>query len=296
MKKTQFCIGLLSACLVSASSTFSSSAWAQSCGAETCDSGSCKCSKKHCDDTGLLEVINSAASNFEAGLASMIPDGSRVKPKAACKCKQCAASSHSHSSYAPAIEQPTIYQHDGAAPIPHVAPATPTSKSIPTPVPAPNFVPDVQSNPFIDEDAGQTRNLRATPARPANYLRTSNAPSIEYDPQARSAKPMRSLLVSPGSTKSISDAAFGLATTKSTRRPSLNDRDGAQQQSDAFSPAANVMAAEMNVGSDMEPHTTPEVVPASLNAPLPHASSLRSQPSQPATTETPMYVNPLRAE
>ena len=89
MKKTQFRIGLLTACLLSVNSVAS----AQSCGAETRDSKACKCSRQNCDDKGLLEVINNTASSVEAKLASLISD--RDKPRAMKKsgCAICSAKS-----------------------------------------------------------------------------------------------------------------------------------------------------------------------------------------------------------
>lgn len=283
MKKTQFCIGLLSACLISTSSTFLSDAHAQSCGAESCDSPTCKCSKKHCDDTGLLEVINTAASNFEAGLANMIPDGSRLKPKKSCKCKQCSASyegheSHMHASPIPTIEPPTVYQHEEVPQIPRVAPPNPITT--PIPAPHPQTLPDVQSNPFIDEAPGHTRNLRTVPTRPANHLRTST-PSLRYDPQARVNGPMRSILSSAATTKSISDAEYGLATTKSTRRAPTEN----------IGTHINDIAIEVAATESQQP--TPEVVPASINTPISRLSPL---PVVSEPTAAPLYVNPLRAQ
>lgn len=281
MKKTHFKIGLLTACLVSVSSVAS----AQSCGAESCDSGNCKCSKKHCDDTGLLEVINSAASNFEARLASMIPDRERQcersQPKCSCvKCAESISSRPAPHKSVPHTEPritPPVAQLDGD----FVSPPAPRMKTPPNPIvdpvpaPKPNThevvpLPESRDNPFKDDPT--TRNLRPVPARPANYLRSNNRVGAEYDPQA-SNQPMKSVLVPKVAAKTISDSSDRLATTTSTRRVQT-------QSSDASSQAEKSLFEQMS----------PEVVPASLSVPM---SNLRKLPTIPPPSD--QFINPLRA-
>jgi hypothetical protein len=85
---------------------------------------------------------------------------------------------------------------------------------------------------------------------------------------------MRSILMSKAASKSISDAAHGLATTTSTRR---------------------TLPLTESVNAPVDPTviemTAPEVVPASLSVPL---SSLRDPKPLPAAAE--QFVNPLRAQ
>lgn len=276
MKKTQFKIGLLTACLISVSSIAS----AQSCGVESCDSKSCKCSKKNCDDKGLLEVINNAAGNFEATLANMIPDRDKPCAKAKCGCAQCSSPSQFAMQYteitpappapnwAPPMTQPDV-----------VRPPMPRPMAPPNPVvdPLPHSgthevvpMPDSSVNPFQDEKT--SRNLRAVPSRPASYLRPNI--NVKTDPQASSQKSMRSIMMSKAASKSISDAAHGLATTTSTRRTL---------------PLTESVNAP--VDQTVIEKTAPEVVPASLSVPL---SRLRDPKPLPAAAE--QFVNPLRAQ
>ncbi len=146
MKKTQFKIGLLTACLVSLGSV----ANAQSCGAESCDSKACNCSKKHCDDKGLLEVINNAASNFEARLANMIPDRDAQCTKAAtaksrCTCAKCNGDSAHYTAVAPKIVAPEAQSDFVRPPMPRMkTPPNPIVDPVPAPrpsevVPVPNL-------------------------------------------------------------------------------------------------------------------------------------------------------------
>ena len=319
MKKTQFRIGLLTACLIGANTAFCSIASAQSCGAESCDSKSCKCSKKHCDDAGLLEVINSAASNFEAGLASMIPDGQKRKAKPSCDCSKCSAAVSEHSHVVP-MAPPTIHEKEHVhSHAPHTAaPINPIHSPIPTPIPtpAPAPVPDAHSNPFRDDT---TRNQRTLPSRPASLLRQKNSGSpIEYDPQARTLPTMRSNSLSLATTKSVSDLPDGLATTKSTRRAlSAPEGHASSNQLAANQAAANQLRG--NLQSDNESsfernversamdvqsldRVAPEVVPASSTIPLRKLQELQSPIEAtnanrlPAAATSEMYVNPLRAQ
>ena len=322
MKKTQFRIGLLTACLIGANSAFCNIASAQSCGAESCDSKSCKCSKKQCDDSGLLDVINSAASNFEAGLASMIPDGQKQKAKPSCECSKCSAASE--RSQAVPMVPPTIHEKEHVhSHAPHTpAPLNPIHSPIPTPIPAPAPapVPDSHSNPFRDDT---TRNQRTLPSRPASLLRQKNSNSpIEYDPQARTQPTMRSNSLSNSlslvATKSVSDLPDGLATTKSTRRVLAAPVGYASNnQLVANQAAANQLRG--NLQSDGESafeshaesnalavqsldHVAPAVVPASSTVPLRKLQELQppieatNANRLPAAATSEMYVNPLRAQ
>jgi len=321
MKKTQFRIGLLTACLIGANSAFYDIASAQSCGAETCDSTSCKCSKKHCDDSGLLEVINSAASNFEAGLSNMISDGQKRKAKPSCECSKCSAAASEHSHAVP-MTPPTVHEKEHVhSPTPHshtqhsAAPVNPIYSTVPSPkplrmppvpAPIPAPIPEAQDNPFRDDT---TRNHRLVPTRPASLLRLNNGLPIEYDPQARSYKPTRSSMVSQAAIKSVSDLPHGLATTSSTRRAASTFSDRAS--SDRV--AANQLHSELPSESELESgafavaqaeHAAPTVVPASITLPLRNFRELQTSSStnstnsnhSPAAVPSEMYVNPLRAQ
>jgi hypothetical protein len=278
MKKSHFKIGLLTACLVSVSSVAS----AQTCGAEACDSGACKCSKKHCDDKGLLEVINSTASNFEAKLASMIPDRDApcVKTKSKCDCAKCSGGGASQPSARTSVPKPVphiappVAQPDAVrSPIPRMTPP-PNPIVDPVPAPVPNAVtpeavplPDSRVNPFKDEP--QTRNLRPVRGRPASYLRSNE---IEYDPQASNQNVMHSVLVSKAASKKITDSSNGLAKTSSTRRVLTSSDASETKEQSVFEQAP------------------PAVVPASINAPITRLRPLSTMP--PAADQ---FINPLRA-
>ena len=277
MKKTQFRIGLLTACLLSVNSVAS----AQSCGAETRDSKACKCSRQNCDDKGLLEVINNTASSVEAKLASLISD--RDKPSAMKKggCAKCSAKSEF-----------AIQQSENSPPIPATLPMEtpvaqpdvlrppkprwmPPPNAIQDPVPVPTTrtpelvpLPETPADPFRDES---TRVLRPVPARPAGYLRSNGSSQIEFDPQASHRKAMRSILMSKAASKSISDAE--LATTTSTRRAQpLGENENSFTERSAIEQSAA------------------EVVPASLSMPMSGLSGpIATQP------KTEQFINPLRA-
>ncbi len=283
MKKTHFKIGLLAACLISVSSTAS----AQNCGVESCASGGCKCSKKHCDDKGLLELINNAASNFEGRLADMIPDRSRAcmkSPgvKSQCDCNKCSGSSDFATYY---TEVTPVAQPDFVHPPKPRIMAPPNSVDA---VPAPKLrkreivpPPDSRVNPFGDDPVESTRNLRPVPARPASYLRSNSNSGVEFDPQASNQQAMRSVLFSKAASKTISDSANGLAKTTSTRR--------AVPHSTEVNSQATEVNSQVNQ-THFEP-LPPEVIPASLSVPV---TSLRSQNTAPAFPDP--FVNPLRAQ
>ncbi|MDX1927027.1 MAG: hypothetical protein SFV81_10935 [Pirellulaceae bacterium] len=276
MKKTHFKIGLLTACLISVSSVAS----AQSCGAESCDSGSCKCSKKHCDDQGLLEAINTTASNFEARLASLIPDRDQPggKAKSQCGCAKCAGvASHPvpkhspHTHITPPVAQPdSVHPHKAPPPNPIVDPVPVPAPKTTTPESGP--LPDSRVNPFKDEPS-TTRNMRAIPSRPASYLRSSERTEVDFDPQASKQAGMRSVLVSKAVTKNISDASSGLAKSSSTRR---------------------VQSSISDLSKPEEPsvfeQVPPEVIPASVSVPVTRLRPLSTIP--PAADQ---FINPLRA-
>ena len=280
MKKTQFKIGLLTACLLSVSSV----ANAQSCGAEACYSNACKCSRKNCDDKGLLEVINDAASSIEARLANLIPDRAQPCSQQKCGCAQCSA----NVDFAPQFTGFSTAPLTGpllAAPVaqPDVL-RLPTSRTKtppklihdPIPVPprsSPELVPlpDKQVDPFRDES---TRILRPVPSRPAGYLRSNGGSQIEFDPQASQQQSMRSILMSKAASKSISDSANGLATTTSTRRAQ---------------PLGKI--ASMPIDQLTIAQAGSEVVPASLSIPI---SSMRSPTATLPAVE--QFINPLRAQ
>lgn len=279
MKKTHFKIGLLTACLISVSSVAS----AQSCGAVSCASGSCKCSKKHCDDKGLLEVINSSASNFESRLASLIPDRDQpgVKAKSQCGCAKCAGvashpvppknSAHTAPHIKPPVAQPdSVKAHKVPAnpivdPVPVPAPKTTTPETVP--------IPDSRVNPFKDEPS-TTRNMRAVPSRPASYLRSNERIQVDYDPQASKQAGMRSVLVSKAGTKNNSDASSGLAKSSSTRRVQSSISDSSEPE-------------EPSVFEQVPP----EVIPASISVPVARLRPLSTIP--PASDQ---FINPLRAQ
>lgn len=236
----------------------------------------------------------------------MIPDGSRLKAKSksACKCKQCCSASHDHSHShnqahsQPLIEAPMIYEPAHSSPIPHIsaphdpsyAPA-PAPAPVPTPIPAPNLLPDTQSNPFIDEGSSHTRNLRAVPVRSASQLRSTRSPAIQYDPQASANPPLRSILTSQAASRSVSDSAFGLATSRSTRKTltsSIDDRGSFEME------ARRVRDIEV-AASEVE-LTAPEVVPASVSVPIPRLSPVHTTESTATSTGSSVgsYFNPLR--
>ncbi len=277
MKKTQFRIGLLTACLLSVNSVAS----AQSCGAETRDSKACKCSRQNCDDKGLLEVINNTASSVEAKLASLISD--RDKPRAMKKsgCAICSAKSEfaiqqsENSPPSPAtlpMETP-VAQPDVLHPPKPRRMTPPNTIQDPVPVPTtrtPELVPlpETPADPFRDES---TRVLRPVPTRPAGYLRSNGSSQIEFDPQASHRKAMQSILMSKAASKSISDAE--LATTTSTRRAQpLGENENSFTERSAIE------------------QSTAEVVPASLSMPMSSLSGpIATQP------KTEQFINPLRA-
>lgn len=285
MKKTHFKIGLLTACLISVGSI----ANAQSCGAESCDSGTCKCSKRNCDDKGLLEVINNAASNFEAKLASMIPDRG-VGARTHCSCDKCSAvaaqhyevasphpsSSSSMPHIAPPVAQPDVTRPPVHPPVPRMAPQN-TIESVPAPNSGPHEVvplPDSRVNPFKDDPIPTSRNLKPVPVRSGSYLRTGNRLETDFDPQASNYSAKQSALITKAASRTIIDTSNGLAKTSSTRR---------------------VQSQSNNSVSDTESsyfdRIAPEVVPASLSTPV---SNLRRLPSIPPADD--QFVNPLRAQ
>jgi len=291
MKKTHFKFGLLTACLISVGSVAS----AQTCGAESCGRGACKCSKKHCDDKGLLEVINNAASNFEATLASMIPDRDRalaksLAVKSPCNCAKCNPPSDfatRHTEVAPShLVEPKSFPHI-ATPIaqpdvvrPHMPRLMPPPNAI-DPVSVPHSgthnvvpLPDTRNNPFKDDPIPTTRNLLPVPGRPASFLRSSNIVQAEFDPQASNQQAIRSVLISKVASKTISDSSNGLAKTTSTRRAQ---------------PLAKVVSA--HVERSFLEQAPPEVVPASLSVPV---SGLRNLTAVPPAAD--QFVNPLRAQ
>ncbi len=279
MKKTHFKIGLLTACLIS----ISSGASAQSCGVEACASGGCKCSKKHCDDKGLLDVINNAASNFEGRLANLIPDCEKPCPKSAgakshCSCPKCSATSEFAVQYNEVVPvaQSDVAHSSAHPPVPRVVVPPNPIDSVPAPHPKVREVvpvPDSRNNPFGDDPIPTTRNLRPVPSRPASYLRSSNRIEVEYDPQASNQQVMRSILIAKAASKSISDSSNGLAKTSSTRRVQPLSNDASLQVEPSF--------------FELMP---PEVVPASLSMPV---SSLRNRTTMPPAAD--QFVNPLRA-
>ena len=280
MKKTQFRIGLLTACLLSVSSV----ANAQSCGVEACDSKACKCSRKNCDDKGLLEVINNVASSVEARLANLIPDRAQPCSQKKCGCSKCSAKVDIANQYAESSTPPPTTPLM-AAPVARpdvLSLPTPRAKTPPNtihaPVPEPPCsspklvpLPDKQVDPFRDES---TRILRPVPSRPAGYLRSNGGSQIEFDPQASQQQSMRSILMSKAASKSISDSANGLATTTSTRRAQ---------------PLGKI--ASMPIDQLTIAQAGSEVVPASLSIPI---SSLRSPTATLPAVE--QFINPLRAQ
>jgi hypothetical protein len=278
MKKTHFKIGLLTACLIGVSTVAS----AQSCGAKSCGSGACKCSKKHCDDKGLLEVINNTASNFEAKLASLIPDLDKpvVQAKSTCVCPNCAKAAASHQSQpknsvhkVPHHPSPVAQPDHAHPPLPRVAPLpNPIGDPVSVPAPPENVpLPDARVNPFKDDST--SRNLRQVPARPVKYLPSSRHIEVEYDPQANNQPALRSVLVSKAASKTMSDSLNGLATSASTRRVQTALQDASKQTEDSFFE-----------------QTPPEVVPASINVPANRSRPLSTMP--PASDQ---FTNPLRA-
>lgn len=294
MKKTQFRIGLLTACLVGVTTVSMPSANAQSCGAETCDGAgkSCKCSKGNCDDKGLLEVINNAATRFESRLAGLIPDEPSKPAKKSCNCPKCSGVRDSFEVATPEIVAPEVYHPESTPPMPRVmAPSNPVAEPIPVPVPAPTRVPtpapkepkpDSQVDPFKDESSSLQRSV---PTRPASYMRSTQRPVVEYDPQASNDTKMRSILNSkhsaaaPG-TRKVTDAEFGLAKSSSTRRP-------------VGSKPSQSLATSRETSSIRPERSGSEVVPASVSEPV---SSLRSgTTARTATVESPeTFYNPLR--
>lgn len=277
MKKTQFRIGLLTACLLSVNSVAS----AQSCGAESRDSKACKCSRQKCDDKGLLEVINNSASSVEAKLASLISDRDKPSTLKKCGCAKCSAESEfaihqsenaPPSPATPPMETPVAQPDVLRPPKPRrMTPPNAIQDTVPKPTTrTPEIVPlpDTPADPFRDES---TRVLRPVPTRPAGYLRSNGSSQIEFDPQASHRKSMRSILMSKAASKSISDSE--LATTTSTRRAQpLGENENTFTERSAFEQSKS------------------EVVPASLSMSMSSPSS--SIATQPATEQ---FINPLRA-
>ncbi len=162
---------------------------AQSCGVEGCDGKACKCHSKNCDDNGLLEIVNQAASTLEDRIARMIPD----RPVAPCKSKSgsCDCQHHHHGEHLVHAKAPAgLPKVPTGIAVEPIAPPQPMGRKTETAAPVvppkdykPEVVPvpDSQVNPFRDET---TRNMRSVPTSPANYLKPIPTYGTTYDPQA----------------------------------------------------------------------------------------------------------------